>query len=83
MVATRPGWGNEIVELVRDWLTRPKLEKTQRQTLLAVLSSMAADQAIQGVVADVLRGQNIRGRAGFAAQGGGPGAAHQAACIVE
>jgi putative heme-binding domain-containing protein len=54
IIATRPGWAREITGLLRDWLTRERLDAAQQEGLRGAVLAFCKDRAIQDLVAQTL-----------------------------
>lgn len=55
VIASRPGWGSEIVGLLRDWLSQPELDAPRQEAIRGVLMGMAKDSAIQDLTTAALQ----------------------------
>src|SRR4029453_17232819 len=54
IISRRPGWGDEVVGLVGDWLRARDLTSTRKTALHGLVSGLAKDKAMQNLVAHAL-----------------------------
>jgi putative heme-binding domain-containing protein len=54
VIAERPGWGKEIVGLLREWLAHPDLDKTRQESLRGLLQGLGKEPAVQEAMAQAL-----------------------------
>ncbi|HZF00185.1 MAG TPA: PVC-type heme-binding CxxCH protein, partial [Planctomycetota bacterium] len=55
VIASHPGWSNELFGLVREWLAEPLLDEARQELLKGVLVSFSRDPAMQDQMAQALR----------------------------
>src|SRR5262249_16525196 len=55
VIAERPGFGPVIVDLLRSWLAKPKLDAGRQENVRNLLVGLGKDKAVQGVISDALR----------------------------
>ncbi|MCI0378513.1 MAG: HEAT repeat domain-containing protein [Gemmataceae bacterium] len=54
VIANRPAWGSEIVDLAKNWLAQPKAEPNRQESLRGLLIGLGKDKAIQAFVGQTL-----------------------------
>lgn len=55
VIARRPGWGKDIVGLLRDWLGERELDAARGASLRDLVQGLSGDKEVQAVVTDALR----------------------------
>jgi len=54
VVSRRPGWGADIVELLRGWMRESPLDAGRRESLRDLIQGLSSDGAIQSLVTETL-----------------------------